>query len=210
MPGQLRARWPRPSGPRNGLSWPAGPHVLGMSSGLFPEAPDLPARADGRGVGLPPGCASQSLMATHSRAGSQEAGSSSDPAGPPFCRTGNQEVGPGLVGTMTVTGLGPAACAVASTAGLGQPPRPALRPLPSPVVFLPPPAEPEAAAALHTSGRAQQATRGGVTAQECRKTVWGPGTQAWRRTKNVPYAEIITHLGDTHSKPRGFASSVFY
>lgn len=45
--------------------------------------------------------------------------------------------------------------------------------------------------------------RGGVTAQECRKTVWGPGTEAWPHTKNVPCREIIMRLGDTRSKPSG-------
>lgn len=111
---EFQVRCPRSQIPgsseEDGLSWLVGPTVLVGSSGPFPEVPDLPARADRRGCVCPVAAPRRALRAAHGRAGGQEEGSVSDLVGPPFCRTGNRAVSPGLVGTMTFTGLGPAAC----------------------------------------------------------------------------------------------------
>lgn len=38
-------------------------------------------------------------------------------------------------------------------------------------------------------------------AQECRKTVWGSGMEAWQCTKNVSRRKIIMRLGNMRKKP---------
>lgn len=150
----------------------------------------------------------RALVATHSQAGSQEGMALLRPTGASLLQNRKPGGQPRACRDNDHHRAGSAACSGTSTGGgLGQPPCPfGLCPrlqYPS----CPQPSQTQRAA-LHTSGRAQQATHGGVTAQECRKTVWGPGTEAWRCTKNVPCAKIIMHLRDMHSKPRGFTSSV--
>lgn len=131
----------------------------------------------------------------------------SDLVGSLFCRTGNRAVTPGLR-TMTTRGPGPAAGRKCQGRDRGTPDRRWSWAAPSPQR---PPCPPAASICLKPGRRGgllrthlakhSRPWHGGVMAQECRKAVWGSGTEAWQCTKNVPCRKIIMRLGNMRNKP---------